>query len=393
MEVTAEEGTFFEYSSQDISHEEVIPAHDENTFPPPPIPATANVIVSMTPPDIPPANAETETLYFVMPPTAPDRQAVLVSSITIADAQLELPPSDEPAEPQYTALEPVAMTTLPSGVQGRAAAATVSKAPPYSSVAATTVSENQDSPRAPNSMQELDENQDPILSSTPVKSRLPSKLNSRNPLPAKKSLYICPVPACKYSTTVKPNLVRHQNTHQTNRQTFICEHCSKIYADKYQLKEHISVIHDKEKCFICEICGHMSQSRQGLHNHILIKHKQAKHVCRVCNKPFINTQHLMAHMSTHTETPMYECKKCHRKYYHKSSLTEHNKSCSGIKPYKCHTCDVSFAGRAGLKDHEQTKHQGVTFVCKCGKAYSWRPSLNRHKKNCFAFDDSNVGKR
>ena len=241
----------FYFDVFDISHEEKIPAHDENTFPPPPISDTSNVTARMTPPDIPPTNAETETLYFVMPPTAPDRQAVLVSSITVADAQLELPPSDEPAEPQYTALEPMAMTTLPSGVQGRAAAATVSKAPQDSSEAATTVIENQDSPRAPNSMQELNENQDPILSSTPAKSRLPSKLNSGNPLPAKNYLYECPVPACIYSTKVKPNLARHQNTHQTDRQTFIWEHCSKIYADKYHLKEHISVIHDKEKCFIC----------------------------------------------------------------------------------------------------------------------------------------------
>ncbi len=52
------------------------------------------------------------------------------------------------------------------------------------------------------------------------------------------------------------------------------------------------------------------------------------------------------------------------------------------KGNKYDTCGVVLNSRTVLLDHVQGKHGDKLHTCPCGKSYSWRPSLARHKKAC-----------
>lgn len=62
-----------------------------------------------------------------------------------------------------------------------------------------------------------------------------------------------------------------------------------------------------------------------------------------------------------------------------------------LKALQCELCSKSFVSKNGLKHHTQSKHLNEQFFCdECGKFFSYRSGLLKHKMVRFLFTDSVV---
>lgn len=211
------------------------------------------------------------------------------------------------------------------------------------------------------------------------KDILPS---TSTPIATEKKVYRCP--SCPYNTTSRGNLHRHRRSvHQKKKEK--CPSCDKTYATSYDLQIHISAVH-RESPLMCELCSERFKSRGSLRRHRAVKHSQGcNYVCDTCGKKYYEKEAYIGHINTHIGSKPYSCNLCGDTFGYKSCWRRHMQSCpnkSEKKQHKCDTCGAVLNSRTVLLDHVQGKHGSKLYTCACGKSFSWRPSLSRHKKAC-----------
>ena len=79
----------------------------------------------------------------------------------------------------------------------------------------------------------------------------------------------------------------------------------------------------------------------------------------------------------------FKCSKCENCYSSKMSLSNHKRLMHGNpKLYPCTQCEYISKCKQNCKMHIRAIHDKIKELCKvCGKQYSSKNNLHRHKKN------------
>lgn len=163
------------------------------------------------------------------------------------------------------------------------------------------------------------------------------------------------------------------------RLNFFCSYCSKGFAKKQQLQNHIKT-HTQEKNFICIVCNKTFVHKQQLSNHEKTHTGKKDFECAFCNKRFILKQQMQIHMKTHTGEKNFECSMCGKRFITKQQLQNHVNSHLGVKPFTCSVCGKNFAHKQQLTRHE-TRHNRQTHFCvECNLKFKGNKLLVAHIK-------------
>ena len=151
----------------------------------------------------------------------------------------------------------------------------------------------------------------------------------------------------------------------------------------YDLRQHIKSVHENIK-LVCDQCAMPFNNRGSLHRHKLVKHnKKPKYVCSICNKEYVEFVHYQSHMNMHNNAKPYACEKCGKDFTYKYSLVRHRLRCIDKAEHVCKICGKALSSEEGLKAHTEGVHGPKNNHCICGKSFSWRMALLRHKKTCM----------
>ena len=93
---------------------------------------------------------------------------------------------------------------------------------------------------------------------------------------------------------------------------------------KYSLQTNNSD-QDKKKDFICEVCSKNFARKGTLKQHIKSVHKEVKYDCKDCGKQFSNSAGLISHVDSVHRKIKYDCPNCIKQLSVKSYLSNHIK--------------------------------------------------------------------
>ena len=152
---------------------------------------------------------------------------------------------------------------------------------------------------------------------------------------------------------------------------FWCQICSK----KLQLAKEMK----KKESKVCPECG---VSVQNLSGHLTRNHNRETQICEICSREYPSLIHLTAHrkkvhekipctqcgklfaakvmnrhiQSAHTpdDQKKFRCDTCGKGFIDKQRLSEHNNIHTGAKPYVCKYCPLGFASRGTHAMHEKS---------------------------------------
>ena len=131
-----------------------------------------------------------------------------------------------------------------------------------------------------------------------------------------------------YARGIKPKLMYH------------CVKCDKKYDNVKTLNYHFKIIHEKENVFKCKICYKRFRVEQNLKQHVTLNHDKKKspevklYRCSKCPNFFDTESSLIHHMilmhgsikddkQLSQEKSLFQCSKCPNVYKNEISLNEH----------------------------------------------------------------------
>ncbi|KAG7158319.1 Zinc finger protein 540-like [Homarus americanus] len=191
-----------------------------------------------------------------------------------------------------------------------------------------------------------------------------------------------------------------------------CPKCDKVVIGRTKLRRHMLMHSTSYEQKVCEVCGRVLHNTTAYKVHMQCLHGvlpetstpqifqseiDKKKSCQICGK---------------TYRPRYPCDKCPRAHGSYSMICEYcgqtfklqtqlnshiNSIHRGVTSWACKLCPSKFATHIEYRIHVN-KHKRLTYECDiCGKQYSWREALKKHKRtkheyymSSMSFDCSTV---
>lgn len=143
----------------------------------------------------------------------------------------------------------------------------------------------------------------------------------------------------------------------------VCTFCSKRFANRHILKNHVNEIHTNSQQHKCADCGKLFNRLANLRHHELIHRNEMPCKCSICGKAFRTSSGVRLHIRTHTGERPYKCDLCSRAYAYNTDLVRHKRSAHGIcgKIYQCELCPSFYYERKHYRYHMAKAHPGVAL--------------------------------
>lgn len=168
-----------------------------------------------------------------------------------------------------------------------------------------------------------------------------------------------------------------------SKKIYPCTHCTRSYAHKETLRQHIKTKHlnktsikeessepkpaRPKKSFLCTYCGQSFNWKHGLESHILTHTDERPFSCDICSKTFKRQKDLQLHRVIHSDEKPHQCTECGKAFKRLDKLKTHIKIVhSDLRPYKCTECEQSFKYQNVLRAHMNI-HTGQTLTKPMGK--------------------------
>lgn len=102
---------------------------------------------------------------------------------------------------------------------------------------------------------------------------------------------------CKEKFTTIKDLVRHSNESRTE-----CQHCRKIYSNKYNLDKHVNRVHFNIRAFKCDQCEKAFVRGTELEEHKAAIHRlDTRFKCDQCDYASASKYRLRKHIKKHED--------------------------------------------------------------------------------------------
>lgn len=137
---------------------------------------------------------------------------------------------------------------------------------------------------------------------------------------------------CDIAFFDESDLIEHCSVH-SNKKTYVCEPCFRIFTNKGSLCVHIATHYKKlptlfsERQFICQFCKERFSCKSHLLHHIALicdkieKQKYLYIVCKLCGEVFDDKESFSAHnREDHT---LFYCELCDIQFTLKKNLIKH----------------------------------------------------------------------
>lgn len=195
----------------------------------------------------------------------------------------------------------------------------------------------------------------------------------------------------------KYNNIHSLKMHSFTHAQLVCPLCDRSYKTRNSYRKHVkskictkeriygTAISIHERKYICDICSKGFAQKASLQVHIKFKHGNGdKYSCNWCEKKFPAQSRLKAHIVKHTKERNFTCEVCGGKFVSKAALIYHTRIHTGETPYSCPECDQKFLSASRRMDHVRRKHMGPTLECDvCSSKFRTPSSLKKHKKRHF----------
>jgi len=206
-----------------------------------------------------------------------------------------------------------------------------------------------------------------------------SKENLRGHLTIHGPKYNCE--ECDYTGKIKPLRIHKQRMHENLSTKYNCEECDYTSYRKYELKQHVNVLHKGVK-LPCNECDYQVGNSNALKRHKAVEHEGVTHSCTHCEFSTKSKGILKRHIEKVHEGVTYSCAQCEYKGKSKISMKYHEKTKHENVSFDCDQCDYQASIAANLQRHKDGKHKNVKHHCdQCPYQGYTLQNLNRHKKS------------
>jgi uncharacterized Zn-finger protein len=105
-----------------------------------------------------------------------------------------------------------------------------------------------------------------------------------------------------------------ENFDPSKLSTFSCASRTKCFTEQFDLKTHITDVHDKLKPFECPNCEKCFARKYNLEHHVASVHDKIRPFkCHICEKCFATKSHLKSHISfVHDNLKPFKCQSCEK---------------------------------------------------------------------------------
>jgi len=166
---------------------------------------------------------------------------------------------------------------------------------------------------------------------------------------------------CGHFCATKQDFVAHlANAHGQGVQpnTVPCEICGKLVKNKYVLKQHVRLVHEKKGGeFPCDQCGKIMKSKASLEYHSKVHTGDYAFRCDECGNGYMRFDQMLDCKNTHAGIFKFHCTHCEYKSNKSKAFKNHITIHSTEKPFICPICNHPSNTTTNLNNHIKKVHK------------------------------------